>query len=471
MKRSASISFIVAFAVVCPVFADTVVLSTGAALEGRIVEEDSERVVLQMGNSRLVIERDRIMEVRRSEMPAEAMEEPAVLPVREEYQKRLEVLDEASAQAQFDLGQWCRGRGMMDEALKHFLKATQCRPPHPRAVDECARLGVFLVKGVAYSAGELMESDLAGLTDQERAEVRERLLAYGSPLPRQKLFLVTQLSEYYEAEGRLADIERLWPQYAELMSERARAAGRQHLAQVIRSMITRLPEGRYTVLAASAGEYPADVLADGAEAEKVSVEPGTYALVRPGILAVAIHDAAWKYAQEARAQIEQARKVAATNPLKAYLENLAQVGRMVEMVEELAPGLDDLLAVDLAGARVDALRQVADACRERAGLHAPPAEYFFLRPDVGWPGIRWRRRVAGWPSTAQWVEWTSEAKKAVRFYKDAIEAHERILTASEGCADQFRGEREASRAAIREMREEANRIQRRIDEVSAALGI
>jgi len=436
--------------------ADTVVLKTGTVLQGRVVDQNDATVVLQIGETKLTIERDKIREVKVTDAAASG-ETPAVAvrSARAEYEARLQKLQADDAQAQFALGTWCRDQRLTEEALKHFKLAALCNPPHPNALDECARLGAFLIKGVAFGADVLLGPNPPEMKPKEQAELWERILAYGKLNDEQKISLIGRLSELYEKFERYDDIKRLWPPYADLMAARARAIDRFELNLVIKSIADRFPDGLYEVQPTAAGSYPATPFVTGTGGATVDIAAGKHALAAPAVLTVAVRDVAKKYIADAYAQIEQAKIITVTNPLKAYQENLKQAEKAVAYVKDVAPDVDKRLPMELASAQIGALSQVASVCGDEANRSKP--DYCFYKHPMS--EVRFHPKD-------QWFEWARKGLQAVRYYNDAIQAHQRILQAAEPFPNQFAQQIAESQRLMMDMDHERKLIRDKLSDLN-----
>ncbi len=95
-----------------PVFADAVVFRDGRKLEGKIVKETEESLTLRVKYGEVVVPKRDIASVERG---------PTAL---EEYRKKAAEAGE-TAKARYELGQWCRQKGLDEEAKKEYGKALE----------------------------------------------------------------------------------------------------------------------------------------------------------------------------------------------------------------------------------------------------------------------------------------------------------------------------------------------------------
>lgn len=103
-----------------PSAADVIVFRDGRRLEGKITKETEESLTLQVKYGEVVIARRNIASVEKG---------PTSL---EEYEK-MAAATEDTAKAHFELGQWCRQKGLEEEAKKEYLKALETDPTYAPA--------------------------------------------------------------------------------------------------------------------------------------------------------------------------------------------------------------------------------------------------------------------------------------------------------------------------------------------------
>ena len=166
-----------------------------------------------------------------------------------------------------------------------------------------------------------------------------------------------------------------------------------------------------------------------------------------------------------------ASRLAAINPLKAYQENLKQAEKLAAYVKELAPTLDPRLPQDLAKAQVDTLLQIARLCKNEAEKSKPPWQFFDHNPgDSRYSRWEYGSGFGRWvyydpPSKDEWLTWANMGATTVRYYSDAIGAHQRILQAAAPFAGQFEQQIVESRRLIMEMDNARDRVQKKVDHI------
>ena len=109
------------FAIPAILLADIVYLNTGGKVEGRIVERTLDGVKVKTVKGVMEIPADDIDNIEECES------------VFDEYDKKLEETPEDSTQARFELGLWCREKGLVEEAKKHFEEVIALSPDHEKA--------------------------------------------------------------------------------------------------------------------------------------------------------------------------------------------------------------------------------------------------------------------------------------------------------------------------------------------------
>ena len=81
MARAATL--FLAFAVLAPLRADTVWLKNGGAIDGKVIQETSDRVVVETGAGKVTLDRSQVDRIERSGQPAEAESPKEVTPAPE----------------------------------------------------------------------------------------------------------------------------------------------------------------------------------------------------------------------------------------------------------------------------------------------------------------------------------------------------------------------------------------------------
>ncbi|TET36856.1 MAG: DUF1570 domain-containing protein [Planctomycetota bacterium] len=154
-----------------PGYADTIVRRDGRQIEGKIIEENEDYVLIETKYGEVIVLRAYIEKVIReggeespgeSEQPESGEEKKPETPkeasretLGSEYVRRLaEAAKEDSSDAFYELGLWCRKMGMDREAKGAFEKATDINPNHKDARRE---LGQVLVGKNWMSKEEAIE--------------------------------------------------------------------------------------------------------------------------------------------------------------------------------------------------------------------------------------------------------------------------------------------------------------------------
>jgi hypothetical protein len=111
--------------------ADVVVFRDGRKLEGKIIKETEESLTLRVKYGEVVVPKRDVSSIERG---------PTSLEV---YKKKTTEADN-TAKARFELGQWCRQKGLDEEARKEYRKALEIDPTYAPAG---RALGYEKVKG------------------------------------------------------------------------------------------------------------------------------------------------------------------------------------------------------------------------------------------------------------------------------------------------------------------------------------
>jgi len=122
-----------------------VVLESGKALRGKIIEDEDEAIKLRLSSGGVVtVERDRIKEI---------ISEKEVM---ERYKEKLAETDLQNADEVYSLSKWCDKYGLQKERYKLLKKVLELSPEHPRAKDELRILEGKLPK--------VKKAELGGIT-------------------------------------------------------------------------------------------------------------------------------------------------------------------------------------------------------------------------------------------------------------------------------------------------------------------
>ena len=109
----------------CPVFllyADIVSLTTGGKIEGEIIEEDDDKIVLRTYSGITIIDRERIEEIERK-------------PTRWQiYSEKSKKIEQYSADAHWELAKWCKEQGLYREFKTELELTLSLNPNHKEAL-------------------------------------------------------------------------------------------------------------------------------------------------------------------------------------------------------------------------------------------------------------------------------------------------------------------------------------------------
>jgi hypothetical protein len=130
--------------------ADLIFLEDGRVIDGRIVQETDDEVLIETVAG--VTVRVEPWEVKRVATKDEILEE---------YKEKLAEIDESDADALYKLAQWCQKHGLKDEYEAEFRATLKLKPDHPEAKNE-----LDLLEGRI----ELPEQ----LTQEEKEELRKK---------------------------------------------------------------------------------------------------------------------------------------------------------------------------------------------------------------------------------------------------------------------------------------------------------
>ncbi len=104
-----------------PASADVIHLSDGRKLEGEIVKETEDSIILKMQYGTLTIERDEIQEIERRVTPWQ------------EYARKAALLANSDAKGHFELALWCKEKGLRKEMTAELKKVIAALPDHEEA--------------------------------------------------------------------------------------------------------------------------------------------------------------------------------------------------------------------------------------------------------------------------------------------------------------------------------------------------
>lgn len=172
----------VALTVAGAAWADVVVLTNGDKVEGKILEEGSSAIRIITKYGEITISRRRIARI------VKETEEHA------EYRKKTEEL----AKEHVKLAQWCKEKGLEEEAKTHFETALELDPEN---ADARKALG-YVKRGAKWVKADSPEAKEEVLTEGQRVELHDKAI--------QRL----RAKEYDEAEKILLRILKSFPKDA-----------------------------------------------------------------------------------------------------------------------------------------------------------------------------------------------------------------------------------------------------------------
>jgi tetratricopeptide (TPR) repeat protein len=161
MKRFQLIFMIAMIAVAGIAAADVVVMKDGRTLDGKITRETDDAITLKLKYGEVEIPKSRIAEIQRC------------LSALEEYEKKAASVEE-TPEAHYDLGQWCAGKGLREEAKEHFRKALGLDPsfaPAGRALGYEQVEGKWLSPDEAAEARGLVKFEGKWIAKEERDNI------------------------------------------------------------------------------------------------------------------------------------------------------------------------------------------------------------------------------------------------------------------------------------------------------------
>ena len=106
--------------------ADVIVTVDGRRIEGEVVKETEDAVVIRLPNGELSIPRERIDKIIRTES------------LLDEYTERAEKVK--TADEHYELGLWCLKNGLREQAKEEFRRTLALEPSHKKAQEELRRL-------------------------------------------------------------------------------------------------------------------------------------------------------------------------------------------------------------------------------------------------------------------------------------------------------------------------------------------
>ncbi len=107
-----------------PVFADRIVLTDGRVLEGVIVEENEDFIIVDTGRSKKTIELHRIALIEKS------------ADIFSEYEQSLEDLRSHDVDGAYELGLWCMNKGLYPQAIDLFHRVIRLDKGHREAHEQ-----------------------------------------------------------------------------------------------------------------------------------------------------------------------------------------------------------------------------------------------------------------------------------------------------------------------------------------------
>jgi len=144
------------------VLGDIIQLKNGNALEGKIIEETDDSVVLDMPAGKVTVSRDDIAGIERKISPLEIYEEEAAR------------LDDDDSVGHYVLGMWCKKKGLTRQAEAEFLKTIAANPDHAEARKELGHVmhaGKWMPRDEAMKAKGFVKVDGEWMTRKDAEAV------------------------------------------------------------------------------------------------------------------------------------------------------------------------------------------------------------------------------------------------------------------------------------------------------------
>lgn len=106
---------------VSPAWADVVYLKSGGTLEGKVLSQTEEEVVIELAHGKMAIPASNVLSIEKKPTPID------------EYRERRTALDSSDASACFDLARWCRAKNLNREYRECLALVILADPGHAEA--------------------------------------------------------------------------------------------------------------------------------------------------------------------------------------------------------------------------------------------------------------------------------------------------------------------------------------------------
>ncbi len=128
--------------------ADIIYLKTGREIEGKIIEETDKIIKVKIKQGMITLRHQDIESIYREEVPQEYFLSPEQL-----YEKKVRQIDQASAEAHYELGIFCMKNGLLEQAFKEFDFAQKIDPSHePLVKSQLAQTEEYRAKKLYQTA-------------------------------------------------------------------------------------------------------------------------------------------------------------------------------------------------------------------------------------------------------------------------------------------------------------------------------
>jgi len=375
----------------CCATADVVYLKDNTQVEGRIVEENEDEVAIevQQGDLKAIrrIKRSEISKIEKRKTP------------QEEYVEALSSLPMDDAKGFYELGKWCKEKGMLEEAKLAFMKALEIDPGFDEAGKE---LGWVCVSGVWQSIDYFLEK-ADTLIQSKKYEPAAKLLkrlwdavsktdtsqSANSMVRRQ---ILMRLARCFECLGKWDDAVKTY----DLIVRTSPPKAELYKARVRQKIIREHPDGKFNC--------PYDPsLFPKAELQKRRNLLGVQSLTRPEVMEFAVRCEANKILEAAARKVAKADDEMRFKPEEAdrlYQEAAAEA----RQADYLVPEISRPLLVKIAFARGKLLDILAAKAMKE------------VQAD---PGYKWTRN--GYPGTLEQAEqFLEKATKVCELYEKKV---------------------------------------------------
>lgn len=194
----AAVSFVL---MLLPMHADTIILDSGKAIKGEIIEETDETVLVKLASGVTTeINRDEIVEIKREE------------DLEKEYKKRLKKILPGDIVTMMDLADWCRRRGLKKHQRELLQRVLQLCPDDAEARKELDKL-----EGKLTGRAREEKSGSDGITFKPGQGLRKKKPARSHSKKKEEEEAKSQPEKKEEPPGqdiqklkKPRDIRRLW---------------------------------------------------------------------------------------------------------------------------------------------------------------------------------------------------------------------------------------------------------------------